>query len=173
MPSVVSSWVSQPRAFGQQRQAEVQNLHAPIGGDQQVAGFDVAVNDLLLVRGMETVGDLASNVERLSESERTALDRFLQALALDELQGKEGFSLRFVNFMDRANVGMTERGGCFRFPFKSLAALLVLKQVSGQEFQRDGALELGVFGLVNNTHAAFAELADDAVMRDGLTDHLP
>jgi hypothetical protein len=31
-------------------------------------------------------------------------------------------------------------------------------------------MELGVFGFVNDTHTATAELFDDAVVRDGLAD---
>ena len=119
---------------------------------KQITRFDVAVNDLLLVRRMEAVGDLASDVESLFESKRAAFDLLLQAVALDELQGKEGAPLRFVDFMDRANVGMAERGGGFRFPLEALAALFILEQVSRQKLQRNGALELGVLGLVNNTH---------------------
>ena len=40
-----------------------------------------------------------------------------------------------------------------------------------QELQSDEAAEFGVLGLVDHTHAAPAELLDDAVMRDGLADH--
>ena len=40
-----------------------------------------------------------------------------------------------------------------------------------EEFQSDGAFELGIFGLVDDTHAPFPELLEDLVMRDGLTDH--
>ena len=32
-------------------------------------------------------------------------------------------------------------------------------------------MELGVLGLVDHTHAAAAELFEDAVMRDGLANH--
>ena len=41
-----------------------------------------------------------------------------------------------------------------------------------QEFQRDEATKLGVLSLVNHTHAATAQLLDDAVVGDGLTDEL-
>jgi hypothetical protein len=33
------------------------------------------------------------------------------------------------------------------------------------------AMQPGVFGLVNDTHAAAAQFLDDAVVRDGLADH--
>ena len=41
----------------------------------------------------------------------------------------------------------------------------------GQEFQGDATVQLEVFGLVDHTHPAAAELAQDAVVRDRLADH--
>ena len=43
--------------------------------------------------------------------------------------------------------------------------------VRRQKLQRDGAAKLGVFGLVDDTHPALAELFEDAVMGDGLAGH--
>ncbi len=40
-----------------------------------------------------------------------------------------------------------------------------------QELERDCAFEFGVLGLLDDTHAAFAELGDEFVMRDGRTNH--
>ena len=39
-----------------------------------------------------------------------------------------------------------------------------------EEFQRHVAAQAGVFGFVDNTHAAAAQLLDDAVVGDGLAD---
>jgi hypothetical protein len=39
-----------------------------------------------------------------------------------------------------------------------------------KEFQCDDAVELGVVGLVDDAHAAFAELLEDLVVRNRLTD---
>jgi hypothetical protein len=46
-----------------------------------------------------------------------------------------------------------------------------LELLSAQEFQGDRADQFGVDRLVNNSHAACAELADDLVMGNGATDH--
>ena len=50
--------------------------------------------------------------------------------------------------------------------------LAVLGHVFGEKFQGDEAIEPGVFGFVNDTHAATTQLFDNAVVRDGLADHL-
>src|SRR5215472_2367330 len=54
---------------------------------------------------------------------------------------------------------------------KSLERLLVLRHTVGQEFKRYFPVEPRVFRLIHHTHPACAELADDAVMRDGPADH--
>ena len=41
----------------------------------------------------------------------------------------------------------------------------------GEKLESDGALELGVLGLVNDTHPAFTEFLGDLVMRDGAAHH--
>jgi hypothetical protein len=38
----------------------------------------------------------------------------------------------------------------------------------GKKFQSDEAAKFGIFGFVNNAHAAAAQLFEDAVMRNGL-----
>ena len=40
-----------------------------------------------------------------------------------------------------------------------------------QKLERDETVEASILGLVNHSHPASTELLDDAVMRDGLTDH--
>src|ERR1700751_2064611 len=43
--------------------------------------------------------------------------------------------------------------------------------IGRKEFQRDGALELQVYGLVYHTHPAGAQPFGDLVVRDGLSQH--
>ncbi|MGH7494780.1 MAG: hypothetical protein ACREOO_20605 [bacterium] len=55
--------------------------------------------------------------------------------------------------------------------YKALFSLSVAAQLRRQEFEGNEALELGVFGFVDDAHAATAELFEDFVMRNGLTKH--
>ena len=58
-----------------------------------------------------------------------------------------------------------------RFASEAFQGLRVLRHVIGEELQSHEAAEFGVLGLVDHTHAAPAELLDDAVVRNGLADH--
>src|SRR6478736_3559433 len=56
------------------------------------------------------------------------------------------------------------------FTAETLQSLGVLGEFFRQEFQGYKTVEAGVFGLVDDAHAATAELLHDAVVRDGLAD---
>ena len=49
---------------------------------------------------------------------------------------------------------------------------LVLYDVGAEELQSDGPFELRVFSLVDDTHAALAELFEDLVVTNDGTDHV-
>jgi len=49
--------------------------------------------------------------------------------------------------------------------------LWIFGDIIRQELQGDKATQFDILGLVDDTHAATAELLDDAVVRDGLPDH--
>ena len=56
------------------RQTEVQHLHRAVGADFDIGWLEVAVNDALLVRGFEGLGDLARDRQRVAERERAPSD---------------------------------------------------------------------------------------------------
>jgi len=76
-----------------------------------------------------------------------------------------------VNFVDRANVGMIQRGSSLGFALETAEGLRVFGYVVGQKLEGNEAAELHILGLVHHTHAAAAKLLNDAVVGDGLTDH--
>ena len=64
--------------------------------------------------------------------------------------------------MDIADVGVIQGGGGLGFLEEPLRGV-VFGQVRGQELDGDGALEAWVSGLIDDAHAAAAELGDDLV----------
>jgi hypothetical protein len=83
----------------------------------------------------------------------------------------EGLALVLADVINSADIGVIECGGSLRLALEPFQGLPVLGEFFGQELQGDGALELGVLGLIDHAHAAATEPLNDAVMRDGLADH--
>src|SRR5580704_5492644 len=57
------------------------------------------------------------------------------------------------------------------FAAKPLQRLRVVGDIVGQKLQGDEAAEHDVLSLVHHTHAPAAQLFQDAIVRNGLTDH--
>ena len=161
-------------AVGQQGQPEVHDGDESLGArarDHQVGRLDVSVNDLFLVRCLESSRRLDRDIERVLQLERPGLDLLLQRLAFEKGHGNEGLAFDFIDLVDVADVGVIECGGRFRLSPEPRLNFLVAEQVSRQEFQSYRTLEVRVLSLVNDTHAALAELPGDLVVRDGSVDH--
>ena len=67
---------------------------------------------------------------------------------------------------------MVERGQHLGFSLEACQALCVFNEVRRQEFDRDLAAKLHVFGPVDLTHPALAELGSDLEVGEGGADHL-
>jgi hypothetical protein len=83
----------------------------------------------------------------------------------------KGFAVLVVNFVDGADVRMIESRGSFGFALEAVEGLRVFGYIIGKEFEGNEAVELHVFGFVDHSHAAAAELFYDEVVRDGAPDH--
>src|ERR1700730_18230136 len=66
---------------------------------------------------------------------------------------------------------MIQGRGRFGFALKSAERQLVFGYIAGQKLQSHEATEFDIFSFIDHTHAAPAELLDDAVVRDGLSNH--
>ena len=77
----------------------------------------------------------------------------------------------FADVVNGADVGMVQRRGSAGFSAEALQRLRIAGNVVGQELQGDKAAQAGVLGLVDDAHAAAAELVNDSVVGDGLADH--
>src|SRR6267142_947377 len=64
-----------------------------------------------------------------------------------------------------------ERGSGAGFAEEAFERLRIAVRILGEEFQSDAAAELGVFGFVDDAHAAAAKFAEDFVMGNGFVEH--
>ena len=151
-------------------EAEIQHLGVAALGHKDVGGLDVAVDDALGMSGVQSVGNLDGQREHGFAIERLSANEVLEGHAVEKFHGDERLIPVFADFVDGANIGMIESRGGARLAAKALERLRVLRQAIGQKFEGNEAAEFGVLGFVDHTHAATANLFDDAVVRDGLAD---
>jgi hypothetical protein len=118
---------------------------------------------------VESIGDLDAQIEHRLDRHRLASDPVPECLALPQFHGDECSPVGLIDFADRADVRVVQRGRSLGFPLKAAEGLCVVGEFVGKKLQGDMATELEVFRLVHDAHATAADLAEDAVKGDRLT----
>ena len=112
-----------------------------------------------------------ASASSVSSSIGTPGDHVLQGHALEILHGDKRLAVLLANVVNGADVGMVQRRSRLRLALKAAERLGIPGHFIGQKLERDKAVQARVFGFVNHTHPAAAQLVDNAVMRNGLADH--
>ena len=147
----------------QLREAEVEDLDAPVLRDEEVLGLQVAVDDALLVRGGEAVRDLHRVVDGLARRQPATGEHRAQRLALEQLLDDVGSVVVRADVVDGGDVGMVEDARGLRFLLEAAQAVRVLRERGGQHLDRDLASEARVLRAVDLAHSPGADLAEDLV----------
>ena len=105
--ATISAW--EASAAVSLREAEVQHLHGAIRPELDVGGFQIAVDDALLVRRLEGAGHLQRNRHRFVERDRAPGDAIGERRSFDQLEHERGASRLFLDAIDRGDVRMIER----------------------------------------------------------------
>ena len=121
------------------------------------------MDDALLVRRFERIGDLPRDRQRFVERDGAARDALRQILAFDELHHERARAARSFQPVNRGDVGMIERGEQFGFALEPGEAIGVRGHSGRQHLDGHRALQAGVGGLVDLAHASFADLSGDFV----------
>ena len=90
------------------------------------------MDDALLVRGLERLGDLACNGEGLGDRQRSALETIGERRAFDQLEDQRGHAIGFFQSVDRADVRVIERGEQARFAREAGAAFGIGGKLGGR-----------------------------------------
>jgi hypothetical protein len=77
-------------------------MSAPIYED--VRRLNVAVNDSLGVRGVQSIGDFNPDRKQLLKLHRTTTDYMLQSLTVEKFHGDESAAVLFTDIVNGANV---------------------------------------------------------------------
>ena len=143
-------------------EAEVEHLDLAVGRQLDVGGLQVAVDDAVLVRLLERLGDLLRDRDRFVHGDRAAREAFREVLAGDELhrQEVEGGAVgqrRALESVDVGDVRVVEGGEQLRLALEAGEALRILRQLGRQHLDRHVAAELRVAGAGDLAHPARAE----------------
>ena len=140
-------------------------------GHEKVRRFNIAMDDLLRVRGIERVGNLDAQRQRGFNLQRPRSDAVPQRHPVEKLHGDERLAVLLADVINCADVGVIQCGRSLGFALEAGEGLRVAGNVLGQELEGDKTMKPCVLGLVDNSHATAAQSLDDAVVRDGLADH--
>ena len=138
-------------------EAEVHNLHMSIGRDHDVRGLQVAVHDLLFMRGLHRFADLDADLNELRHRQRPSTELLLRGHALDVFHGDERFAVHFTDLVDLANVGMVQGGRRLRLAQESLARHGVTLELFREELEGYLAVQDAVLGKEYLSHPPTAE----------------
>ncbi len=152
------------------RQAEVQNLGVAPARDEEIRRLEIAVHDPRGVRGFKGVGHLDGERQQLIDVERAPGDALLQRHPLEELHHEERASTLLADIVDGADAGVIERRCRACLALESSQGVGILRELRRQELHGDEALQPRILRLVDHAHPPGAQLLDDAVVRERLTD---
>src|SRR5439155_8778920 len=152
-------------------QPKVENLRLNSIRNEDVCGLDVPVDDAFRVCGIEGIGDLDAQIKYRFDFQRLATDPMPECLTLQPFHCDEASPNGLVDFVDRSDVRVVQCGCGLRLALETGQGLSVSGNLLRQELQGHETMEPDIFGLVNDTDAATAQLIQDAVVRTGLAEH--
>jgi hypothetical protein len=89
-------------------------------GYENICRLDVAVNDSLGMRCVQTVGDVDAQFQQAFQFESAFIDQMLERRAFHVLHHDEGAAVLFLNVMDSADVRMIQCGSGARLALEAL-----------------------------------------------------
>jgi hypothetical protein len=121
------------------------------------------MDDALLVRGFDGVGDLSGDGDGVIDGNRSGGDPLRQVRAIDELHD-QGLDRRTVlETVNLRDVRMIERGQRLRFAREAGESIVIGGERVRQDLQGDVAIELRVASAIHLAHATGADGRDDLV----------
>ena len=138
-------------------QAEVEDVRFTVGIDENIARFEVAVDDAALMGVQNGLGDALEESEPRRDVELVGLEILAQRQAADIVHRIVHSPIRCTAVVDRDDVGMFELGGDGDLAFEPPLRLFRSKRAFQQELQGDISLRRKVCRFVHESHAAAAD----------------
>jgi len=115
---------------------------------------------------------LLGDAHGLQHGDAAARQAMCEVFAGDQFHDQERLAVgRLAVVVNAGDVGVIERGSGARLAQETRAVGGIFRR-RARKLDGHAALEVQVLGEVDDAHAPMPQLADDAVMRYGLADHL-
>ena len=136
-------------------QAKIGDLHLAARRNHDVFRLDVAMNDLLLGRFVQTGGHLANDVHRLDciDPVPQPSQKLLQVLARHIFLGNVVGAVAATDFVNLHDVGMDQLRGRLGFVLEAANISIVTGQILPQHLQGNLPAERQMFGQIDLGHA--------------------
>ena len=127
------------------------------------------MNDAAVVRGLQRVGDLACDGDRVTHREGARPQSVRERAPLDELHDEELRAVggagrtRFLEPIERGNVRMTETGENLRLALEAFDTFRVVRRRGGQGLDRHIATEPRIARAIHLPHAPGAQRRADFI----------
>jgi hypothetical protein len=151
------------------RETEVEDLHPPIGGEEDVLRLEIAMDDPFRVRGGEAVCDLRGDVDRLPPRHRSLHDPPPQRFTFEELGDAVRRLVGGAVVVDGEDVRMGEGRDRLRLALEAHPGLAVADEALRQHFHRDVTVETAVASPVDVAHSPRADRVNDLVRSEAGT----
>ncbi len=102
--------------------------------------------------------------------DRSLLEQVLHGRTTDQPHVDVEVAVDLAPVVDRNHVRLLKYRRSARLALEPRPEALVIRELRGEDLQRDGPTLVGVLCLVHLAHAALAEHADDLVLAEHLTD---
>ena len=150
------------------RDAEVQQLRDTLVGYENVGGFQIAVNDQVLMRILHCIANLYEQLDALVDRQKVAVAILVDARPADVLHDEVGRAVVVLAAVQQAgNVAMVEVGQDLPLAPEAFAEPLA-EPGTADDLDRD-PLFVGLVVAsrqVNRAHAALCDLVDNAPRTD-------
>ena len=124
------------------------------------------MDDALLLRRFERLGNLFRDGQRLVERDRTTRNALREILALDEFHHQGVRAQRLLEAVDRGDVGMIQRRERLRLAFEPRETIGVSGKCVRQNLDRHLSTQRRVGRPIHLAHPTFADRRGDVVDAD-------
>ena len=134
-----------------------------VGGQDDVAGLEVAMKDSLAVRVVERVGNRPADCEDSIDGKRPMLETRLESAAGDVFHDQKLMAILRTEVEYRGDAGMRQPRQYQCLAPESLVAAGMVDNTAHQKLDRDVAVQIVVVRFPDLAHPAAADLLDESV----------